>query len=252
MYHDGLGQAPRDNTQVDLTDVGGVLGSYYDFGGEWQAIPGQDGTTHYLIQQVPTDTPPELIAYIIQETGGDGSPYRAPVYTLAPQEPKPGQAIDRMSGRPLDETGRYTVSYVVNGKIHHVPHFPCGDAACIAQGANVDYSEPSAQAYARALDAKAVKNVGTAVTAGVVVTSGPVSLGLSIGATGLDLYEGFLSEEASQAASKAALVAGFERYAKARGLSSSAARKLSAVIDLTGRWDAVVENGQGMMGLGDE
>lgn len=106
MYHDELGQAPRDNTQVDLSDVDGVFGSYYDFGGEWQAIPGQDGTTRYLIQQVPTDAPADLIAYIIDQTGEENSPYRAPIYRLPAEKAAPGQPRDRFTGRPLDEEGR--------------------------------------------------------------------------------------------------------------------------------------------------
>lgn len=157
-----------------------------------------------------------------------------------------------MTGRPLDEEGRYTVSYVVDGKIYDVPHFSCGTAECIAQGANVDYSDLEAQSYARALDAKAVSVAGRLATAGVVVASSPVGLGLSVGSTGLSLYEGFLREEAAHAASKEALVTGFEKYAEARGLPASAARRMAAAIDLTGRWDAVIENGASLMRLADE
>jgi hypothetical protein len=252
MHNDGLGEGRGANTIVDLHDLADIDTNYFDFGGDWRALPGPDGTTRYLFQQVPTDTPPELIAYIIEQTGGENSPYRAPVYQLPAEEAAPGQPRDRLTGRPLDEEGRYTVSYVVDGKIYHVPHFPCGNAECNAQGANVDYSDPGAQAWARALDAKTVSDAGRLATVGVVVASAPVGLGLSVGSTGLSLYEGFLREEAAHAASKEALVAGFEKYAEARGLPASAARRMAAAIDLTGRWDAVIENGANLMRSIDE
>jgi filamentous hemagglutinin len=243
MYHDELGQAPRDNTQVDLSDVDGVFGSYYDFGGEWQTISGQDGTTRYLIQQVPTEAPPDLIAYIIQETGGDGSPYRAPVYELAPQEPDPGQPIDRMSGRPLDETGRYTVSYVVNGKIYHVPHFPCGDAACIAQGANIDYSDPSAQAYARALDAKALKDLSNAATlAAMINPAGAVGASVGLSGTAANVLSGYLSDNFIETASAEAAQYSFEQYATMRGMPQTQAMRFANSLSLVGFWDHVVDN----------
>ncbi|MDI5984188.1 DUF637 domain-containing protein [Halomonas sp. M4R5S39] len=244
MYHDGLGQSPGDNVVVDLQDLDTVDGAYFDYDGDWLATPGADGTTRYLVQLVPTDTPPELIAYIIEQTGGEDSPYRAPVYQLPAEETAPGQPRDRLTGRPLDEEGRYTVSYVVDGKIYHVPHFSCGTAECNAQGANVDYSDSGAQAWTRALDARAVSDAGRLATAGVVVASAPVGLPLSMGSTALSLYEGYLSENTAHSASKAALIAGVEKYAQARGLPAPAARRLAAAIDLTGRWDAILNKGE--------
>ncbi|MFQ3790211.1 hypothetical protein [Halomonas sp. A29] len=244
MHNDGLGEGRGANTIVDLHDLADIDTNYFDFGGDWRAIPGPDGTTRYLFQQVPTDAPPELIAYIIEQTGGENYPYRAPVYQLPAEEAAPGQPRDRLTGRPLDEEGRYTVSYVVDGKIFHVPHFSCGTAECNAQGANVDYSDPGAQAWGRALDAKAVSDAGRLATAGVVVVSASVGLPLSMGSTALSLHEGYLSENTAHSASKAVLIAGFEKYAQARGLPAPAARRLAAAIDLTGRWDAILNNGE--------
>ena len=198
---------------------------------------------------MPTDTPPELITYIIQETGGDDSPYRAPVYALAPQKPEPGQTIDRMSGRPLDETGRYTVSYMVNGKIHHVPHFPCGDAACIAQGANIDYSEPSAQAYARALDAKALKDLSNAATLAAMINPvGAVGAGIGLSGTAANVLSGYLSDSFTETASAEAAQYSFEQYATMRGMPQTQAMRFANALSLVGFWDDVVDNAGEMVG----
>ncbi|MFB9867660.1 DUF637 domain-containing protein [Vreelandella sulfidaeris] len=243
MYHDDLGQAPSANAQVDLSDLEGVLGSYYDFGGEWLAIPGQDGKTRYLIQLVPTDTPADLIAYIIEQTGEEISPYRAPVYRLPAGEAAPGQPLDRLTGRPLDEEGRYTVSYVVDGEIYHVPHFSCETADCIAQGANIDYSDQSAVSYSRALDAKALDDFSTLSTAAVFLNPvGAGGLGLAASGSVAGLMSGYLKDEFVISASKEVMSAGFEKYAIFRGVPAPAAAKLTATLSLLGVWDEVSSN----------
>ncbi|WP_146157038.1 hypothetical protein [Halomonas urumqiensis] len=85
MYNDELAESPGSNLIVDLQDVAGVDDTYFDYGSEWVATPGEDGKTRYLIQQIPKNTPPELIGYIIEQTGGESSPYRA-------WEPSPSSA----------------------------------------------------------------------------------------------------------------------------------------------------------------
>ncbi|PMR71318.1 DUF637 domain-containing protein [Halomonas heilongjiangensis] len=249
MHNDGLGEGRGANTIVDLQDLATIDASYFDHGGEWQAIPGPDGTTRYLIQQVPTDAPPDLIAYIIDQTGGESSPYRAPVYRLPAEEAAPGQPRDRLTGRPLDEEGRYTVSYVVDGKIFHVPHYSCGDAACVVQGANIDYGDPAAQAWERALNAKALDDVSKAASAGVVMTPvGQIGAGLAVGGMAASLVSGYLKDDFVSSASKEALILGFERYASARGFPATEVTRFAAFLDLAGVWDTVVENGGGMLG----
>ena len=181
MHNDELEESPGSNLIVDLQDEDAVDDTYFDYGGEWIGTDGEDNTMRYLIQMIPENTSPELISYIIEQTGGEGSPYRAPIYQLPPEEAAPGQPRDRLTGRPLDEEGRYTVSYVVDGKIHHVKHFSCGTPECNAQGANVDYSDPAAQAWERAVDAKALDDASRAMTAGVVMTPvGALGQGLAI------------------------------------------------------------------------
>jgi filamentous hemagglutinin len=217
------------------------------------ATPGEDGTTRYLIQQIPENTPPELISYIIEQTGGEDSPYRAPVYQLPPEEAAPGQPRDRLTGRPLDEEGRYTVSYVVDGKIYHVPHFSCGDAECVRRNANIDHSDPAAQEWERAVDAKALGDLGTVATVGVVMNpAGALGQALIYSGTATALLSGYLKDETVNAISKEVLMTGFEEYAKKRGYPAAEARRLTQGLNLSGTWDEVIKNGKDMMGLDNE
>ena len=253
MHNDELEESPGSNLIVDLQDEAGVDDTYFDYGGEWIATPGEDGMTRYLVQQIPENTSPELISYIIEQTGGEGSPYRAPVYQLPPEEAAPGQPRDRLTGRPLDEEGRYTVSYVVDGKIHHVKHFSCGTPECNAQGANVDYSDPAAQAWETALNAEALDKLGTAATAGVIMNpAGALGQALIYSGTATALLSGYLKDETVNAISKEVLMTGFEEYAKKRGYPADEARRLTQGLNLSGTWDEVIKNGKDMMGLDNE
>ncbi|MGY4879224.1 hypothetical protein ACLUEY_15240 [Vreelandella aquamarina] len=253
MHNDELEESPGSNLIVDLQDAADVDNTYFDYGGEWIGTPGEDGTTRYLIQQIPENTSPELISYIIEQTGGEGSPYRAPIYQLPPEEAAPGQPRDRLTGRPLDEEGRYTVSYVVDGKIHHVKHFSCGTPECNAQGANVDYSDPAAQAWETALNAEALDKLGTAATAGVIMNpAGAVGAGLAYGGTGISLLSGYLKDETVNAISKEALMTGFEIHLKKRGIIPDEARRITQALNLFGIWDELMSDGKDALGLKDE
>ncbi|WP_434985198.1 hemagglutinin repeat-containing protein [Vreelandella zhaodongensis] len=253
MYNDDLGESPGSNIIVDLQDVAAVDDTYFDYGGDWITTPGEDGTTRYLIQPVSKNTPPELTSYIIEQTGGESSPYRAPVYQLPPEDAAPGQPRDRLTGRPLDEEGRYTVSYVVDGKIYHVPHFSCGDAECIRRNANIDHSDPAAQEWERAVDAKALDDLGTAATVGVVMNpAGAVGQGLAYAGMGTGLLSGYLKDETGNALSKEVLMVGFEEYAKARGYPAAEARRLTQALNLSGIWDEAIKNSRDMLGLDNE
>ncbi|GGY05218.1 hypothetical protein GCM10007160_35960 [Litchfieldella qijiaojingensis] len=89
MFNDELGESPGSNVVVDLHDLDAIDASYYDFDGEWLATPGGDGNTRYLVQMVPTDTSPELVDYIIEQTGGVSSSYRAMVSPTPSPRPEP-------------------------------------------------------------------------------------------------------------------------------------------------------------------
>ncbi|MCD6438191.1 MAG: hypothetical protein J7L56_08015 [Halomonas sp.] len=253
MHNDELEESPGSNIIVDLQDVTAVDDTYFDYGGYWMSTPGEDGTTRYLIHQIPENTPPELISYIIEQTGGESSPYRAPVYQLPPEEAAPGQPRDRLTGRPLDEEGRYTVSYVVDGKIHHVKHFSCGTPECSAQGANVDYSDPAAQGWQDAMAAEKLGEISTAAAVGTLLNpAGLAGFVLASTGTGTALLSGYLKDEAVSAISKEMLMAGFEEYAKKRGYPAAEARRLTQGLNLIGTWDEVMKNGKDMLGLDND
>ncbi|WP_193085468.1 MULTISPECIES: hypothetical protein [unclassified Halomonas] len=70
MHNDELEESPGSNLIVDLQDEDAVDDTYFDYGGEWIGTDGEDNTMRYLIQMIPENTPPELISYIIEQTGG--------------------------------------------------------------------------------------------------------------------------------------------------------------------------------------
>lgn len=111
MHNDELEESPGSNLIVDLQDEDAVDDTYFDYGGEWIGTDGEANTMRYLIQMIPENTSPELISYIIEQTGGEGSPYRAPIYQLPPEEAAPGQPRDRLTGRPLDEATLESVDW---------------------------------------------------------------------------------------------------------------------------------------------
>ncbi|XKE46258.1 DUF637 domain-containing protein [Halomonas organivorans] len=244
LYNDALDESPGDHVVVDLSHELDVIGSsYFDYGGEWISTPGADGKTRYLVQKVPTDTPPDVIAYIIDQTGGADSPYRAPIYELAPEEARPGQPRDRLTGRPLNEDGQYIVSYVVDGRTYDVPHNPCGDAECLAQGGNVDYTSPNAREWALAVDLKALDEVGRIATGVTAVSplgaAGQAAAAVGFGASvGASYIRGELAKEGgSQFLSKSHEVAFKELLGAGLGV------RLNAALSILGYYGFLVEGG---------
>ena len=230
MYNDELGEAPNTNIIVNIwnPDAGDLSPAHGDMivdeGGAWIYA----GNGNY-VQSVPRDIDPGLVAYIVSQTGGEDSPYRMPIYVLPPEAARPGQPVDRLTGRPLDDKGRYTVSHVVNGQVYHVKYWPCADRETLCAGRNVDTSTPSYEAWNRALNAQAAKEVAM-VGAGVGMFPGLAYAGfIGAGTLGSSLISGYLNDELPDTLSKEALAIGFESYAKARGISIQEARQLRNV-----------------------
>lgn len=82
---------------------------------------------------------------------------------------------DRLTGMPLDENGRYSKTVIINGVAYTPKFYPCQDSACILGGQNLDNNDPNTQAYIKALDQQAFKDIATGATAGTLVT--PVGVG---------------------------------------------------------------------------
>ncbi|MEY4727038.1 MAG: hypothetical protein RLZ36_1665 [Pseudomonadota bacterium] len=85
---------------------------------------------------------------------------------------------DKLTGMPLDSTGRYTVSAVIGGELYKPKYLPCATTECVRTGSNLDMSDAGTQAYVKALDAQVFKDIGAGATAGTLVT--PVGVGARV------------------------------------------------------------------------
>ncbi|HEX5792214.1 MAG TPA: hemagglutinin repeat-containing protein, partial [Rheinheimera sp.] len=47
---------------------------------------------------------------------------------------------DMLTGKPLDESGRYMMGYDVDGNVYNVPHYSCATADCLSQKLNIDWN----------------------------------------------------------------------------------------------------------------
>ncbi|EGP19270.1 hypothetical protein, partial [Halomonas sp. TD01] len=118
-----------------------------------------------------------------------------------------------------------------------------GDAECVRRNANIDHSDPAAQEWERAVDAKALDDASKAMTAGVVMTPvGALGQGLAISGSVAGLLSGYLKDEFVTSATKEVASAGFERYAIARGVPAPLAARITAALDLAGVWGEVSDN----------
>ncbi|HCT04029.1 MAG TPA: adhesin [Pseudomonas sp.] len=65
---------------------------------------------------------------------------------------------DRLTGRVLDENGGYRQSVEVDGQLFTPRYLPCGDASCMANGANIDLQDAETQRLKAAVDKKALND----------------------------------------------------------------------------------------------
>ena len=170
-----------DNAWVVDTALASAATLHNMDGTEGRLIVTQDehGQARYIVQnmsQIPLNE--DAKAYIQQQ--GLGYSFTEQYQSQATQS---GFGYDLFSGKPLDETGRYSVGYMVEDNIFSVPHFACGTAECVAQKQNIDWSAPSAQAYHTALSAKALDDTSTIAT-GVLLFTPPGALATGLGLTG--------------------------------------------------------------------
>ncbi|MFV3335518.1 ShlB/FhaC/HecB family hemolysin secretion/activation protein [Pseudomonas sp. NY15437] len=212
----------------------------YDVGGKWLKV----GDDVYLQQFAKLDL--DVVAYIQSST----SDYNWSAFPMAPspdwsKTPSAGKEMrDRLTGYVLDETGRYTVPVAVEGVVYSPKFLPCASSECIATGANLDFSNIETLRYLRAADTKSLNDLSKILAVGAIVTSGGTATALGAASNIPSLMAGYLKGDLSGAMSSAALSAGFESYASARGLSPDIAGKLANILTVMGTWDGVVENGR--------
>ena len=232
------------NTQTGESIVAGMVvdpksrDAIYDKGAVWTV--GENGT---LVQVLPPAPDAALVAYIQQNTGQTYGWY-APSNTTAASSPSAPR--DRLSNQPLDEKGRYTQTVVLDGQMYQPKYLPCATAECLRTASNLDMSDPQTQAYVKALDAQVFKDIGTGATVGTLVT--PVGSGarvlflLGIGAsTGQIVMNENSFETGRDEALKMLTEKGAETFfGEVLGHTPSAAARATALINLSGGWDAFV------------
>ncbi|UAW98214.1 DUF637 domain-containing protein [Halopseudomonas nanhaiensis] len=239
QIEDQLRIAAINGTDINAsTDMLAAEDGIYDFDGNWRPIGDK-----YV--QLFGDANRDVIAYIKEHT--DTYAWTPSVefgYTPDPRYsgiPRGGDAPrDRLTGYVLDEDGGYRVSVVIEGTSHSPRFRSCGDAECLAVGANIDFSDPATKRWIQAVDAQTADKLGKAFAASAIV--GPSSL--AVGSTGLGIVAAYLKGDSAGAVGAAVLAEGFNRYAVARGLTPSQATKLSSAIDLAGGWQKLVEVGR--------
>ncbi|RUO31131.1 hypothetical protein [Aliidiomarina soli] len=140
---------------------------------------GEDGNARYIVKDmksIPLND--DAKDYITQQDLGYS------FYEPAARIDDPSIPRDTLTGRPLDDTGRYKVGYNVDGNIYSVPHYSCATADCLSQQMNVDWSSPEGQAYRNALTAQGLDDLSSAANLGLLISPvGPWAFVLSTTAT---------------------------------------------------------------------
>lgn len=150
---------------------------------------------------------------------------------------------DRLTGRPLDEKGRYSQTVVLDGEAYEPKYHPCATAECVRTGANLDMSDPETQAYVKALDAQVFKDVGKGITiAGLGFPTGGIGGAMFVAGTFTSLGSALTDSSFSEEAGKFIAQNGAETFFReVLGHSPAVAGRAAAMIELSGGWDAFVQ-----------
>jgi filamentous hemagglutinin len=153
---------------------------------------------------------------------------------------------DRLTGLPLDDKGRYEVNLTLGDKSYSPKYFPCATAECVKSGGNLDMSDAGTRAYVKALDKGVFSGIGTGATIASLVTpvgaAATVLFWVGAAASGGQVA---MSDKPVDAAWdefwKAASEKGGEKFfTEILGHTPSAAARATALINLSGGWDAFV------------
>lgn len=164
--------------------------------------------------------------------------------------PKVGETVasnrDRLTGLALDAQGRYEVQVSLDGRNYSPKFHACATTACSQSGANLDLNDPGTQAYVKALDQQVFKDIGTGATAATLAM--PVGVGarmlmvLGLAASGGQMAT---SDKPFEAGRDEALKVLSEKggsvfFEEVLGHTPGAAARASALITLSGGWDAFI------------
>jgi filamentous hemagglutinin len=153
---------------------------------------------------------------------------------------------DRLTGLPLDDKGRYEVNLTLGDKSYSPKYFPCATAECVKSGGNLDMSDAGTRAYVKALDQQVFKDIGTGATAATLVTptgaAAKVLFWLGAAASGgqAAMSDAPFNEGRDEAMKALSEKGGAIVFEELLGHTPGAAARASALINLTGGWDAFV------------
>lgn len=219
------------------SDIISSLEGIYDTGGTWiETSPG------VFVQLLNHGIDSELVKYVASEA--TGYTWSDSLMGIRPPDSTPvsSHKRDRLTGYVLDEGGGYRIPVVVNGVAFSPRYYPCATSECQASGANIDYSDLNTLRWMKAVDVKALSDIGWALTVGSVIApvgASSVIAGVSIAPS---ILSGYLRDDLGGATTEVALGVGFEVYAKSRGLSAEAAGRVANSLSAAGVWKTVVEN----------
>jgi filamentous hemagglutinin len=141
---------------------------------------------------------------------------------------------DRLTGLALDD------------KSYSPKFYPCATVECVKSGGNLDMSDAGTRAYVQALDQQVFKDIGKGATAATLVTPtgaaarvlfwvGAAASGGQV-ATSDDQWEAVKDEILKAVSEKS----GEKFFTEILGHTPSAAARATALINLSGGWDAFV------------
>ncbi|SFX66447.1 hypothetical protein SAMN02745752_02443 [Marinospirillum alkaliphilum DSM 21637] len=240
MSNKESGEAPGFNIIVNQNDstladrYDGYAAERFDEGGTW--IQTGDGIQ---VQLIPKDIDPALASFIISQTGGEDSPYSLPVYT--PTGGIMTYQLDPITGaRVVDENGQYTVVHVVDGQYFNIKHWPCHKDKCDAT--IPDPKSPNYDAWVRAQDIKAVKDVATVAGGATgLMRAGLLAETVGAGSTVSSLYADYMSGDFVSGMSAETVRVGFENTLRKSGVPDGVIQKVSAAIGVSGGFDGFID-----------
>lgn len=228
------------NTEIGESIIGGMIvnpsdrDAIYDGNAVWQL-----GNNGKLVQLIPAQPGVDLIKFIQDHTAGQYDWYTAsPSDGAITSVPR-----DRLTGAPLDEQGRYSQTFILDGKRYQPKYFSCSTLECMVSNANLDISDPGTMAYIKAMDAQIFKDISTGVNYATLITPGGVA-GTVLAGTGL-------VASAGSALTSSSVMDELIKFSSQEAASkfitdvllhtSNTASRINAIIDLSGGWDAFVK-----------
>ena len=167
---------------------------------------------------------------------------RTPIKPLSEQEAAQDKTRDRLTGRPLDEKGRYSLQISVDGTVYEPKFHSCATAECMAAKANFDMSDKNTQAYIKAVENKALKDFGDAAKVVIILGTGSTVAAPVVGiAKGVDYATTLVTvvrndKYIEQLLNAGGNLAAEEYMVKVWKIPKPIAQQIVTSIDLVGGW----------------